>query len=68
MSAQLLELDPQLQQAVNNQVISVAQAWAFQDLVESVPDGQIVEAPEEWLPWLDRLQLWQAPTANRLPA
>ena len=68
MSAQVLELYPQLQVAINCQVISVAQAWALQDLLELTQDGVMVEAPQEWLPWLERLQLFQAEPANSLPA
>ena len=68
MSAHLISLDPQLQQAVNSQVISVAQAWAMQDLLESTPEGSLVQVPEDWYPWVERLHLWEAPTANSLPA
>jgi hypothetical protein len=68
MSAHLLELDPDLQQAVNNQVLSVAQAWVLQQLVESAPEGSVVEVPEDWHPWVERLHLWELPVANSLPA
>jgi hypothetical protein len=67
MSAHLISLDPQLQQAVNFRVISVAQAWAMQDLLESTPEGLLVAVPLDWYPWVERLHLWEAPPANRLP-
>jgi hypothetical protein len=67
MSAQVLELDPHLQSAVNSQVISVAQAWALQDLMES-SDSPVLEVPQDWLPWLGRLELFQVEPANDLPA
>ncbi len=68
MSAQLVLLDPQLQEAVNLQVISVAQAWAMQDLLESTPQGQTVPVPVEWHPWVERLHLWEVEPHNSLPA
>lgn len=67
MSAQLVLLDPQLQEAVNLQVISLAQAWAMQDLLESTPQGHLVPVPLEWHPWVERLHLLEAPPANELP-
>lgn len=67
MSAQVVLLDEQLQQAVNSQVISVAQAWAMQDLLESTPQGQLVPVPQDWQPWVERLHLWEVPPANSLP-
>ena len=68
MSAQMMLLDEQLQEAVNSQVISVAQAWAMQDLLESTPRGQVVPVPREWHPWVERLHLWEAQPHNSLPA
>lgn len=68
MSAQLVLLDEQLQEAVSLQVISLSQAWAMQDLVESTPRGQLVPVPEDWHPWVERLHLWEVPAANSLPA
>lgn len=67
MSAQLVLLDEQLQQAVNSQVISLAQAWAMQDLLESTPQGQTVPVPRDWHPWVERLHLWESEPANELP-
>lgn len=67
MSAQMVLLDPQLQEAVNLQVISVAQAWAMQDLLESTPQGQVVPVPVEWHPWVEKLHLWEVEPANSLP-
>ena len=67
MSAQLVLLDEQLQEAVNLQVISVSQAWAMQDLLESTPRGHLVPVPVEWYPWVERLHLWEALPANSLP-
>ena len=67
MSAQLVLLDPQLQEAVSLQVISMAQAWALQDLLESTPFGAIVPVPPDWHPWVERLHLWEQEPANSLP-
>ena len=67
MSAQLAELDPQLQEAVSLQVISLSQAWAMQDLIESTPRGQLASVPRDWHPWVERLHLWELPAANSLP-
>ena len=67
MSAQLALLDPQLQEAVSLQVISVSQAWAMQDLLELTPCGVLVSVPQDWHPWVERLHLWEAPPANSLP-
>ena len=67
MSAQLMLLEEQLQEAVNSQVISVAQAWAMQDLLESTPPGRLVTVPLDWHPWVERLHLWEAEPVNELP-
>ena len=63
----MMLLDEQLQEAVNSQVISVAQAWAMQDLLESTPPGRLVTVPSDWHPWVERLHLWEAEPVNELP-
>ena len=67
MSAQLMLLEEQLQEAVNSQVISVSQAWAMQDLLESTPLGQLAVVPQDWYPWVERLHLWEVEPVNELP-
>lgn len=68
MTAHLDPLDSNLQEAVNNQVISVEQAWSLQTLLESSdPSETFVPAPTEWMPWLARMEFWQMPVFNELP-
>lgn len=68
MSAQQALLHWQLQEAVSNQAISLAEAWTFQDLMSMTPPGSEVELPDSLGPMFHRLSLFQAQPGNRLPA
>lgn len=67
MSAQLLELEPRLQQAVSQGAISVAEAWTFQDLVWMAPDNSTLQVPEALHSMVGRMWLLEEPPANPLP-
>lgn len=68
MSAQLALLDSNLAWAVQQQAISLAEAWTFQDLMMLLAEGESMELPEVLHPVLDRLALLEAEPANNLPA
>ena len=68
MSAHLAELEPRLQWAVSQQAISLAEAWAFQDLMLLAPDNSLVEMPDCLQPMLGRMFLLEVQADNRLPA
>lgn len=67
MSAELVLLEPRLQWAVSQGVISLAEAWCFQDLIW-VSDQELVEVPQELEPMLGRMWLLEEPPVNSLPA
>ena len=67
MPAQLDQFSPQLQDALNHGVLSVAQAWSLQSLLDSTPSETFVPVPTEWHPWMERLELWEMPVLNDLP-
>ena len=67
MSAQVAMLVPQLQWAVSQQAISLAEAWAFQDLLSLAPNSSRVLVPELLQPMLSRLCLLEEEPANSLP-
>lgn len=66
--AQLAELNPRLQQALLAQAISLAEAWAFQDLILLAPHNSVVPTPQELQPMLERMWLLEVLPDNRLPA
>lgn len=68
MSAQQAFLHWQLQEAVSNQAISLAEAWAFQDLLSLTLPGSEAEVPDSLEPMFRRLALYQAQPENLLPA
>ncbi len=67
MSAQLAHLEPQLEWAVSQGVISLAEAWTLQDFLALMPEDQPVEAPDLLAPAIERIWLLEEPAANRLP-
>ena len=67
MSAQVALLRPNLQQAVSLGAISLAEAWAFQDLLSMSPQDSWVEAPDCLQPMLNRLWLLETQPRNQLP-
>lgn len=67
MSAQVAHLEDWLAQGVSAGAVSLAEAWAFQDLAWMVPPGVEVELPECLHPMMDRLALLEVPPSNRLP-
>ena len=68
MSAHLATLESNLQWAVSQGAISLAEAWAFQDLVLAAPDQSEVLMPKELQPMLGRMWLLEADPENYLPA
>ena len=66
MSAQKAWLPEQLQEAVDNQILSLTEAWALADLI-LLCETDYLELPEILEPQVDRLALWQTPVPNRLP-
>ena len=68
MSAQLAYLEDWLEQAVSAGAVSLAEAWALQDLASLVPPGAEAELPLSFEPMVDRLYLLEVPPINRLPA
>ena len=67
MSAQLALLTPQLEQAVLQGAVSLAEAWALQDLMSMSVPGEWHEVPEPLHPMWERLCLLEATTENSLP-
>jgi hypothetical protein len=55
---QLLHLEPDLQYAVEQGALSLAQAWCLQDEILLSETGVLL-LPQEWEPLLLRLQLLQ---------
>ncbi len=68
MSAQVAYLETWLARGVSAGAVSLAEAWALQDLAMQLPPGVEAELPEVLEPMIDRLFLLEVPPANRLPA
>lgn len=68
MSARLAYLEDWLARGVAQGAVSLAEAWALQDLAMLVPPGQEADLPACLEPMIDRLFLLEVPPANRLPA
>jgi hypothetical protein len=66
MSAQQAFLHWQLQEAVLSQVISLAEAWEFQDLLSLTPPGSELELPLQLHPAVERLTLFQLEPGSAL--
>lgn len=67
MSAQLAHLEDWLYQGVMSQAISLAEAWAFQDFVLVIPEGESADLPESMHPTAEKMFLLEAPASNHLP-
>lgn len=61
MSAYQMWLYPQLQEAVEAQVLTLEQAWLFQDEVMRQP-GELITLPAEWAPWVRNLEFFEMET------
>jgi hypothetical protein len=68
MSAQQVFLEDWLQRGVVAGAVSLAEAWALQDLASLLPPGAEAELPKFLEPVIDRLFLLEVPPANKLPA
>ena len=68
MSAHRAHLEDWLAQGVAVGAVSLAEAWALQDLALQLPPGVSTDLPEYLESMIDRLFLLEVRPANNLPA
>jgi hypothetical protein len=66
MSAELAWLPEQLQEAVDNQVLSSSEAWSIADLMLLSEEDEL-HLPKSLEPQLDKLMLWRIPVQYLRP-
>lgn len=67
MSAQIATLDDWLQAAVDQQALTLTEAWKVQDCHLLVSEEGWARFPVELMPVLDRLNLFNLEPVNNLP-
>ncbi len=67
MSAQVAILESWLLEPLQAKQISLAQAWALQDLLSLILEDQEVSIPLPLIPAFQQVALFHSPVANHLP-
>ena len=67
MSAQVAILESWLLEPLQAKQISLAQAWALQDLLSLILEDQEVSIPPPLIPAFQQVALFHSPVANHLP-